>query len=56
VIINCGYYKRVHEQAIDADYPRNRVDRCSFFWDAVVLGLVPFVVKHEYIRLISIKD
>ena len=25
-------------------------------WDAVVLGLVPFVVKHEDIRLVSIKD
>jgi hypothetical protein len=24
-------------------------------WDAVVLGLVPFVVKHEDIRLVSIK-
>ena len=26
------------------------------FWDAMVLWLVPFVVKHEDIRLVSIKD
>jgi hypothetical protein len=25
-------------------------------WDVVVLGLVPFVVKHKDIRLVSIKD
>jgi hypothetical protein len=25
-------------------------------WDAVVLELVPFVVKHKDIRLVSIKD
>jgi hypothetical protein len=25
-------------------------------WDAVVLGLVPFVIKHEDIRLVLIKD
>jgi hypothetical protein len=28
----------------------------SLSWDAVVLWLVPFVVKREDIRLISIKD
>jgi heme exporter protein D len=27
-----------------------------FLWDVVVLGLVPFMVKHEDIRLVSIKD
>jgi hypothetical protein len=25
-------------------------------WNTMVLGLVPFVVKHEDIRLVSIKD
>jgi hypothetical protein len=25
-------------------------------WDVVVLEIVPFVVKHEDIRLVSIKD
>jgi len=25
-------------------------------WDVVMLWLVPFVVKHEDIRLVSIKD
>jgi hypothetical protein len=30
VEINCGYDERVNEQVIDGDYPRNRVDRCSF--------------------------
>ena len=28
----------------------------SLLWDTVVLRLVPFVVKHEDVRLVSIKD
>ena len=28
----------------------------SLFWDAVELWLVPFVVKREDIRLVSMKD
>jgi hypothetical protein len=54
--MNCGYDERVNEKLIDGDYPKDGVNRCSFLWDTMVLELVPFVVKHEDIRLVSIKD
>ena len=55
VRISCGYCERVNEQVIDDDYPRDGADQIPL-WDVVVLWLVPFVVKREDIRLVSIKD
>ena len=52
VRISYGFCERVNEQVIDDDYPRDGVDQISF----VGCRGVPFVVKHEDIRLVSIKD
>jgi hypothetical protein len=55
VRISSGYCERVNEQVIDGDtLEMGRIG--SLLWDAVVLWLVPFVVKHKDIRLVSIKD
>jgi hypothetical protein len=51
--MNCGYDERVNEQDIDGDYPRDGADRCSFYR---MSRLVLFVVKHEDICLVSVKD
>jgi hypothetical protein len=54
--MNCGYDERVNEHDIDGNYPRDGSDRCSFYGMPRCQGPVPFVVKHEDIRLVSIKD
>jgi hypothetical protein len=54
--MNYGYDERVNEQVIDGDYPRDGADRRSFCGMLWCWGLVPFVVKHEDIRLVLIKD
>jgi hypothetical protein len=56
VEINCRYDERVNEQVIDGDYPRDGGGSVFLLWDVVVLGLIPFVIKHEDIRLVLIKD